>query len=468
MKRFLELESRDVVMVVSVAMFMAQLDGAVLAIALPNIARDFGVSVISLSLAITIYLTMLVAMLPISGWAADRFGPRRIFLGATVCFALASLCCALSHSFWPFIAARALQGGAAALLTPVGRLLLLRETRKEELVDALAITAMPMLVAPTIGPSLGGFIVDYARWEYIFLINLPIAALLFITTRLRIAHIPGDKSKRLDVVGALLLSIALLILLTGFDRLVTGLSHPVPWLLIGGGLLLFLATLRHLRRHENPAVSLAPMAIPGFRTTAIGAGAAIRIPQRAMLFALPLMFQLGFGFSPFVSGLLLIALNAGDMLTKPWVKPVFDRYGYRTTVFVSSLVGLAALTAITLAVHGTSLVPLLIVGLAICGISRSLVFTAMTSLTFATLSGPNISSGNVLASISMQLFNTVAISATAVLLSIFAQLNGHGEPAMWDYRATMIVVILIGLGATFQIRPQLPHDLSEVHAQDPV
>jgi MFS family permease len=159
-KRFLSLKSRDVIVVVAVAMFMAQLDGAVLAVAVPRISRDFGVPVVSLSLAITIYLTKLVAMLPISGWAADRFGARGVFLGATLGFGCSSLLCALAQSYWPFIAARALQGIAAALLTPVGRLILVRETPKEELVDALAISAMPMLVAPTVGPSVGGFIVD--------------------------------------------------------------------------------------------------------------------------------------------------------------------------------------------------------------------------------------------------------------------------------------------------------------------
>ena len=424
MKRFLSLKSRDVIVVVAAAMFMAQLDGAVLAIALPEISRALGVPVVSLSLSITIYLTMLVAMLPISGWAADRFGPRRIFLIATVGFALFSALCAVAESYWIFVLARGLQGAAAALLTPVGRLILLRETPKDELVDALSITAMPMLVAPTIGPSLGGFIVDYARWEYIFLLNLPIAAALFAAAWLRIPATPPDPSRKFDIVGTMLLSAALISLLTGFDRLAGGFLRPLPWSLLAFGTVLAWLTLRHLKRHPDPIVSLEALQIPGFRTAALGAGAAIRLPARSILLALPLLFQLGFGFSPFAAGLLLIALNGGDLVTKPLARPFYQRFGYRETVFWASLAGLAALAAIASSIPGPWLVPVLVVALTVAGISRSLVFTGMASLSYATLSKAHMSSGNVVANISMQLFNAVAISATAVILALSAEAGG--------------------------------------------
>lgn len=466
MKRFLSLKSRDVIVVVAAAMFMAQLDGAVLAIALPEISRALGVPVVSLSLSITIYLTMLVAMLPISGWAADRFGPRRIFLIATVGFALFSALCAVAESYWIFVLARALQGAAAALLTPVGRLILLRETPKDELVDALSITAMPMLVAPTIGPSLGGFIVDYARWEYIFLLNLPIAAALFVAAWLRIPATPPDPSRKFDIVGTVLLSAALISLLTGFDRLAGGILRPLPWSLLAFGAVLAWFTLRHLKRHPDPIVSLEALQIPGFRTAALGAGAAIRLPARSILLALPLLFQLGFGFSPFAAGLLLIALNGGDLLTKPLARPFYQRFGFRETVFWASLAGLAALAAIASSIPGPWLVPVLVVALTVAGISRSLVFTGMASLSYATLSQAHMSSGNVVANISMQLFNAVAISATAVILALSAEAGGRAEPAVIDYRIALIAIVAIGLVATVRLRPQLPRNLSEIHPDD--
>lgn len=468
MRRFLSLKSRAVIAVVAASMFMAQLDGAVLAIALPRIADDFGVPAVSLSLAITIYLTMLVAMLPVSGWAADRFGPRRVFLCAIAGFAGFSLLCAVADSYWPFVLARALQGAAAALMTPISRLILLRETPKDELVDALAIAAMPMLIAPTLGPSLGGLIIDYARWELIFLLNLPIALALFALAWLRIPEIAPDRSRRFDTVGALLVSGALICLLAGFDRLASGLTRPLPWLLLALGGVCAIAALRHLRRHPDPILSLGPMAIPAFRTAAVGAGALVRVPGRAMLFALPLMFQLGFGFSAFGAGLLLIALNGGDLLTKPLVRPLFDRVGYRETVVWGSMAGLAALATIALVARGDWLVGLILVALIVAGVARSLVFTGMASLSFATLGRAQMTSGNVLASISMQVFNALSISITAILLTLSAALGGRAEPAMPDYRHAMTAIVALGLAATVALYRRLPRRLSELHPEEPL
>jgi MFS family permease len=326
---------------------------------------------------------------------------------------------------------------------------------------------MPMLVAPTLGPSLGGFIVDYARWEYIFLLNLPIAAILFVLARLRIPAIPPDPTRKFDVKGTVLLSAALITLLIGFDRLAGGILRPLPWALLTLGAMLAWGTLRHLKRHPDPIVSLDALRIPGFRTAAIGAGAVIRLPARAMLLALPLLFQLGFGFSPFVAGLLLIALNGGDLLTKPLTQPFFQRFGFRETIIWASLAGLAALAAIALAMPGCWLAPLLVAALTVAGVSRSLVFTGMSSLSFATLTKTHMSSGNVVANISMQLFNAVAISATAVIVALSAHAGGRAEADVIDYRIAMIAILAIGLVATLRLRAQLPRDLKEIHAEEP-
>lgn len=468
MKRFLELESRDIVAVVSGAMFMVQLDAAVLAIALPDIAASFGRPVVSLSLAITIYLTMLVALLPISGWAADRFGPRRVFAIAAFGFGLFSLGCALAPDFWSFILSRACQGACASLMTPVARLILLKRTRKAELVDALAITAMPMLVAPTIGPSLGGFIVDYGRWEYIFLLNVPVALALVAAIMWRVEEVKPEGKKHLDWQGALLLSAALIALLTGFDRLASEATHALPWVLLAGGSVLGLLTWRHLRRHPHPIVSLEPLRIPGFRTTAIGAGAIIRIPARSILFALPLMFQVGFGMSALAAGLLLMVMNGGDLITKPFVKPAFDKYGYRATVVVGSVLGLVALVVIAVAENSTVWLGLIALALLAAGMARSAVFTGMASLTFTTLGNRDMTSGNVLASISMQLFNTIAITGTALVLGLSAQMRGVSEPALGDFRITLALLAVIGLASTVGLWRRAPRKLDEVHAEDPI
>jgi MFS family permease len=181
------------------------------------------------------------------------------------------------------------------------------------------------------------------------------------------------------------------------------------------------------------------------------------------MFALPLMFQLGFGLNPFAAGLLLIALNGGDLFTKPWIKPLFDRFGHRETVFFASLAGLASSAVFILVRPGPALVPSLVAALLIAGAARSLVFTGMTSLTYATLASSTMTSSNVVSSISMQLFNTLAVSATAVLLSLFAQTSGHAEPDAMDYRYALGVIAMVGLAATLRVRRLLPRNLREVH-----
>lgn len=466
MKRFLSLKSRGVVVVASLAMFMAQLDGAVLTVALPRIARDFAVPTVSLSLSITLYLTMLIALLPVSGWAADRFGPRRVFLSANVGFAVFSVACALAPDYWSFIAARALQGAAASLFTPVGRLIMLKRTDKAELVDALAITAMPMLVAPTFGPLIGGFIVDYGRWEYIFLLNVPVAALLWGLTLWKVPEFVPEPPRPLDWRGALLLGAAMIVALTGLDRLAGGIAEPLAWGLITAGGLLGWMTWRHLRCDAHPIVTLEPLSVAAFRTTSLGAGAVIRLPGRSIIFALPLMFQLALGFSPVLSGLLLMAISAGDLLCKPLVRPMYERFGFRVTVLAANVGGLLALLAL-LPVEGRSLweVSVILLVMLASGISRSVVFTGMSSLTFTALGPAQMNAGNVLASISMQLFNALAVSVTALVLSISARAGGRIEPLAWDFRVTLAWLVVIGLWSTLLLARQLPHRLADLHRE---
>ncbi|MCW2391274.1 EmrB/QacA subfamily drug resistance transporter [Sphingobium sp. B1D7B] len=466
MKRFLSLKSRGAILIASTAMFMVQLDASVLAVAIPQISADFGLPAIELSLAITIYLTMQIALLPISGWAAERFGPKTVFMIATAGFAFFSICCAAAPSFWPFIAARALQGATASLMTPVARLLLLRQTSKEELVDAMAIVAMPMLIAPTLGPSIGGFIVQYARWEFIFLLNIPVTVALLLAAWRTIPASAPDASRRLDMVGAALLGGSLVCLLTGFDRLASGVGRPLPWILLAVGTVLCLAGLKHIRTHPDPVLKLDALKDSSFRTTVIGAGAIVRIPARAMLFGLPLMFQMAYGFTPILAGVMLMALNGGDLLAKLFIRPLFDRFGFSGPVMLSSFAGLAAIAVVALADQGPWLAALIFVALLVAGLARSVLFTGMTSLTYVSLDADTMTQGNVLASISMQLFAALAVSLTALLLGLLTQFAGHPEPGLMEYRGAMLAVALIGLVATLLMRRRIPRHLSQLAVRD--
>jgi hypothetical protein len=199
---------------------------------------------------------------------------------------------------------------------------------------------------------------------------------------------------------------------------------------------------------------------PGFRTAAIGAGAVVRLPASRNVAGPAADAAARFRLQPFVGRVMLIALNGGDLVTKPLIKPAFDRYGYRQTTIAGSLTGLAALAFIALARPGAMLAPLLLAALTVCGIARSLTFTAMTSLSFSSLTASTMTSGNIIASISMQIFNALGVSITAVILSLLAKLGGRAEPAMIDYRHAMLVIVLIGLAATIRLRNEIPEDLA--------
>ena len=348
-------------------------------------------------------------------------------------------------------------------MLPVGRLILLRNTSKDELVDALSITTMPMLIAPTFGPAIGGFIVDFATWHYIFLLNLPISIILFAVAWSRLPQMDANPELPLDAVGAILLSAGMIAALTGLDRLVGGLAAPLPWILIVAGVGLFIPGIRHIRSHKSPIISLDALRSQAFRTATIGAGAIARLPGRALIFALPLMFQVGFGLSPFIAGLLFIALNGGDLVSKPWINPLFERFGYRETVTVGAVLGVLSLAVFVVVERGPWLVPILVTTLFAAGVSRSLVFTGITSLTFATLDKATLTSGNVLASISMQLFNALAVSMTAVILSLFARYHGYSEPAVADYRLTLAAIAVLALASAIALYRRAPRSLEEVH-----
>jgi MFS family permease len=231
--------------------------------------------------------------------------------------------------------------------------------------------------------------------------------------------------------------------------------------------MLGLAAWRHLQRHPHPIISLAPLANAGFATTAVGAGALIRIPARAALFVLPLMFQAGFGLGAFAAGLLLIALNGGDLISKPWIKPAFDRFGFRSSVTFASLLGLAGIGIIALAGPGPAWLTLILVALVAAGLSRSAVFTGMASLTYTALHGRDMSSGNVLASISMQLFNALAITVSALVLGVMAQIRGSAEPDLIDYRLTLAILVVFGLAASLRLHDRMPRKLSDVYDDEP-
>ena len=317
-------------LIVASATFMASLDATVITTALPQMARAFHLPPVDMSLGVTIYILVMAAFLPVSTWVADRLGARKVFAGAIVGFAAASALCGFSHTLPEFIGARILQALAATLMTPVGNLVLLRSTAKKDLVSAIAISTTPGLVAPVIGPAIGGFIVTFTSWPWIFYLNIPIAIVGVVLALRYIPNLKGEAPRPFDWKGFAVTGAALGTFIYGLDRIsAEGVDWRWPAALIVVGLGLGFVAIRHSRRARHPLLSLEPLRIATFRTSSLTGGMLVRIPFRALGFTLPLLFQVALGMSAFQSGLLILGYNGGDLLLKSIANQTLRRFGFR-------------------------------------------------------------------------------------------------------------------------------------------
>src|SRR5476649_1243281 len=313
-------------LIVACALFMENLDSTVVATALPAIARSLGQSPLTLNVAMTCYLLSLAVFIPASGWLADRFGARDVFAAAIAVFTISSLLCGIAQNLPEMIAARVLQGLGGAMMTPVGRLVLLRTVPKHQLVQALSYVTIPALVGPAIGPLVGGFIATYSSWRWIFYINLPIGILGIVLALRLIPNVRQPNTGPADIRGLLLSGFGLGAMAIGLDNVgrwaLPG-SVEIATIAVSMGYLWFFA--RHARRSPNPAIDLTLLELPTFRASILGGGL-FRISIGGIPFLLPLMFQISFGLTPFQSGSLTFAAALGALFMKVVAPPIVRRF----------------------------------------------------------------------------------------------------------------------------------------------
>src|SRR5581483_2083833 len=319
-------------LIVACAMFMQNLDSTIIATALPVIARSLNESPLQLNVAITCYLLSLAVFIPISGWTADRYGARHVFSGAIVVFTIGSIACGLSNSLWMLVVARIVQGMGGAMMVPVGRLVLLRTVPRSELVRGMSFVSVPALIGPIVGPPLGGLIVTYASWRWIFFINIPIGVIGLLLINLVIKNIEEGTPRPFDLAGFAWTGVGLATLAFGFETLGRG---ALPFwlslsLLICGAVCVFFY-VRHAARVDHPIIDFALLRIPTYAAATLG-GFIFRIGTGALPFLLPLMLQVGFGLSPLKSGLLTFAQAAGAMTMKTSVTTVLRLFGFRNVL----------------------------------------------------------------------------------------------------------------------------------------
>ena len=438
---------RTIALIVGAAMFMEQLDGTVLATALPSMAHELGVSAPSLSIALTSYLISLAIFIPVSGRIADRFGARTVFRTAIIIFLLGSISCANAPNVTFLVIARFFEGVGGALMMPVGRLVLMRNVEKRDLIQATSWVLIPAVVGPILGPPIGGFFVTYLNWRWIFYINMPIGILGIVLVSLYIANTKGDVPEKTDYKGIFLSSLSLGLFLFGFELI----SHEgllvMALAFLGIGALCGGLYVRHARTAKDPILDISLMKIPTFGTSVI-AGAITRLTQGAHPYLLPLMMQLGFGLSAAQSGLMTFATALGSIAAKPIAPSLLRRFGFRDTLMVNGFFASAGYAVCGLFRPGWPM-PVLFVIMICSGFFMSIQFTGFNTIAYDEVSQQRMGAATSFYTTFQQLMLSMGICAGAAALQGAMVLRGHHAPQFADFTAAFWTVAAVSLTATF-------------------
>lgn len=437
---------RPLAMLVGCAFFMEQLDSTIIAPAIPSMAQTFAVEPLRLNLALTLYLLVLVIFVPVSGALADRFGTRRVFCAAVGIFTLSSLACGFAQDLTTLLVARAVQGMGAALMVPVGRMAMVHSTRPADLVAAMAWMVTPAMLGPLLGPPLGGLIVTWSSWPWIFWANVPIGLFgLYIGRRLVPQYVVAVPRK-IDLLGWLIFSCGAGALIVGLD-----LSHHhvyrhhiAPALLTFAIISAFVYWC-HARRHPAPLLDFSLTRISTFKVSLVS-GSVVRIGYGALPFILPLTLQLGMGLSALKSGVVMAGSALASMLMKATTVKILRHFGFRNVLIANGVlcaVGIAACAALSPKWSIYAILGLLLVS----GISRSVQFNALGSLAYADIDRSQTGSATSLNTTFQQLAAAIGIALCVWMLEFFSTQDGASQSSLVSYALTYLALGVITLMA---------------------
>jgi EmrB/QacA subfamily drug resistance transporter len=435
-------------LIIGAALFMQTLDSTVISNALPTMARSLRQDPVTLNLAITAYLLSAAVFLPISTWIADRFGARNVFRAAIVGFALSSLLCGVSQNLIELVGARMLQGVAGALMLPVGRLILLRSVPKSELVRAMSYLTMPALLGPILGPPIGGFIVTFSSWRWIFYINIPMGILGVVLTTLFMPDVREAVREKLDIRGFILTGCGLAGLVYGFDNLGKAmLPFAVVAAMLAGGAICGALYVFHARRTPNAILDLSLLKIRTFTASTVG-GLFSRLVIGASPFLLALLLQLGFGLSAFQAGLLTFAGAVGAFLMKTTARPIINWFGFKP-VLIGNAVMVALLSGSYALFRVTTPHWILLLVLLVGGFFRSLQFTALNAIGYADIPQRLMSRASSLASMFQQLAQSLGVGLAAMLIHYTLAWRHSAKLGAADISPAFAIVAALSLISIF-------------------
>ena len=438
--------TRLTALIVACALFMQNLDSTVISTALPTMARAFGAEPTHMNVALTSYLLSLAVFIPASGWIADRFGARRVFRAAIAVFTIGSVLCGRADSLTFLVLSRILQGVGGAMMVPVGRLVLLRTVAKSELVAAMAWLSTPALLGPVLGPPLGGFIVTYFSWRWIFYINVPIGLLGMTLVTLFVEDVREPVSAKFDWRGLILSGSALASLMFGFETIGRGvLPVALSAAMIGAGLTIGVLYWLHARAHPAPLIDLSLLRVRTF-TVAVAAGTLFRVGIGAIPFLLPMMLQLNFGRSAAQSGLITFASSLGALAMKPATTSALRWFGFRDTLVYNAAIA-ACFLAMSAAFRPSWPIYFIYAILLSGGFLRSLQFTAYNALAYADIPRSRMSKATSFYAAMQQVSLTLGVSSAAGSLTFAMAVHGHETPMLADFSVAFLAVSFVSLCA---------------------
>ncbi len=445
-----------VAMIVAFAVVMQQFDSTVITTALPQMAVSLHTDPVRLSVAVTAYLLSLAVFVPVSGWAADRFGGRTVFRAAIALFTLGSILCGISGNVVELTAARVLQGMGGAMMVPVGRLVLFRSLEKAQLIGTMAYLQVPAQIGPVLGPPIGGFITTYFSWRWIFLVNVPLGILGIVLVTLYFDNPKEETPRPLDWIGFVLTGVSLFCIMYGVEAIGrSGGDFIVPLVLLAVGAAAGAAALHHLWRAKHPVLDLSVFRIPSFRA-GICSGSLYRAGAGTLVFLLPLLLQVLFGLSAAASGSITFATAVGSMSMKATARPIIARFGFRMVIIVNSFVGAASIAMCALFTAATPLYVIFVL-LLLAGFLLSLQFTATQALGYADVGQQQMSTATSIASMAQQLSRGFGISIVAVLLHLSLVWRGSGSLDHADFVVAFAGAAVMSMSALLFCW-NLPHD----------
>lgn len=446
----LEPQFRLLVFVVSIGFFMQGLDTTIINTAIPAIALSLNEAALNLHSVVVAYVLSVAACIPLSGWLADRFGVRNIFFAAIVIFTLASLGCGLSTNLHQLLVFRVIQGVGGALLLPVGRLAMLKIIPRSQFISAMSLMSLAGLMGPMIGPTLGGWLVEYTSWHWIFLINIPIGIIGTLVIFKAMPNVKEPTVKSFDLWGLILLAVAMIGLSLGIENFAN--KHNSAWvsiILMTVGLISSVIYAFHAHFHQN-ALFRSQLFKNKIFTVGILGNFFARFGANAIPFLLPLMLQVAFGFDPFITGLLMIPTVVGSLASKPLVRWIIQKYGYRNVLLVNSLLVGACIASFAFHQVDTPL-SIRIGHFFFFGMINSLQFVTMNTLTLKDLSQQDASSGNSFLSMIMMLSMSLGVALAGTLVNLFTAHYGIDQ-TLKAFHITLLCLGSINIITAFIFR----------------